>query len=264
MHRICVILAGLLTLTSPGMAFAEWPIGAEAARARGIELPLPFGLSWTHMEQDQPFKVTRLEVSAGGAPVPASIEKLTNEDRTDTLRLDAWVFPFLNIYLLAGRSDSESEGTATIPAGLFGPSSLMVPFKQRYKGDILGLGLTLAAGYRSFFATLDANYTETNIDISEDDAKAIVINPRLGWNGRYHGWQGALWVGAMYQDLQQTLVIETEFMGAPVTAIIEEQAAEPWNTVVGASWNINRRVQLLLEGGFGQRQQWLASLGYRF
>jgi hypothetical protein len=253
-----------LAMSSPLTAFAEIPIGADAAKARGIELPLPFGVTWSHLDQHQSLQVNRLDISSGGLPVPANMERVRNRDETDTLRVDMWLFPFLDLYAVAGRSRSVARGTATIPAGVFGPAPLDVPFEQRYKGDILGLGLTLAAGYKSFFATLDANYTETDIDISKEDAKATVITPRLGWTGQCPHWQGALWLGAMYQDLDQTLQVESEFNGAPVSVTIEEEAEEPWNYLVGASWAFKPYLTLIVEGGFGDREQWMSSLSYRF
>lgn len=60
------------------------------------------------------------------------------------------------------------------------------------------------------------------------------------------------------------MLAETEFMGTPATADIEEEAEEPWNALVGASWAFSRHVGLTLEGGFGKREQWMVQLGYRF
>ncbi len=259
-----LMLAASIAALNPGLLHAGWPIGAEAAKARGIELPLAFGLSLQYLDQSQPLTVSRSEFSADGSPFPATVDDLENQDRSQTLRLDGWLFPFLNLYLLGGQSQSVSEGTATIPPGVFGPQAMMVPFRQSYDGDILGLGFTLAAAHQQYFITLDLNYSETDIEISDDDAKATVISPRLGWTGSYRAWHGSLWLGAMYQDLKQTLEVDSDFNGSRVQAVIEQEAEQPWNTILGANWVINPHFWLALEGGFGKREQWIGSLGYRF
>ena len=91
-----------------------------------------------------------------------------------------------------------------------------------------------------------------------------MINQRIGWVGRAGPWQGALWIGGMFQDLKQTLDIQTTFMGIPVNAVIEERAAKPWNFVTGGSWHFNRHLSVAIEAGFGEREHWMASLGGRF
>lgn len=268
MKYLQVFMVALLGVATTTDVQAGLPIGGDEARARGLELPLPFGISWYHMDQEQPFKVNDLQVTAFGSPVPGvMIKDLENSDVSDNLRLDAWLFPFLDVYALLGKTDSKTTGTAVVPAGAFGPGSpaQMIPFAQKYHGDTLGLGITLVYGYQNLFASLDMNHTETDIDISSDDAKATVFNPRVGWNGQRGGFKGSLWLGAMYQDLKQTLEVNTTFNGIPVTAVVEQEAAEPLNYVVGGRWNIDPRFQITLEWGFGeQRDHWLANAGYRF
>lgn len=259
--RAVVASAGLVLA---GTVQAGLPIGAEQARARGVELPLPFGISLFHMDQEQPLKVNRLEVQAGGSNVPATIENLENEDESDNLRFDAWLFPFLDVYALVGKVDSSSKGTAVVPAGAFGPQEQRIAFQQDYDGDTLGLGMTLAYGHKNLFATLDINYTETDINISSEDATALVINPRVGWAGTQGGFKGAAWLGVMHQDLEQTLEVDTQFGGIPVTATVEEEAEEPLNYIVGGRWQIDRHWHATLELGFGEREHWMANFGYRF
>ncbi|MDE9500369.1 hypothetical protein KKJ22_21800, partial [Xenorhabdus bovienii] len=56
-----------------------------------------------------------------------------------------------------------------------------IPFELNFKGKTFGGGLTFAGGYNQFFATLDANYTRTNLDILDGDISAFVLTPRIGY-----------------------------------------------------------------------------------
>ena len=100
------------------------PIFGKEAREQGYVLPRPFGVSLGYMNQEQPFDVGALTVNGIDVKEPglAEIDEVDNQEDTLTLRFDAWIFPFFNVYGILGKTDGKAEGPLTInPEALFGP-----------------------------------------------------------------------------------------------------------------------------------------------
>lgn len=91
-----------------------------------------------------------------------------------------------------------------------------------------------------------------------------MVSSRIGWNGKLGGFAGVLWVGAMYQDIEQTLVLESDIGTSLVSVKIEQSVAEPWNYLIGGQWDINRSFAILAEYGFGERKSQMLNITYRF
>ena len=267
-------------------------LGAEA-RAQGYELPHPFGISLGYMYQTQPFDVHSIAFSIDDSPPVQFGDFLTMQnlkvvDESITLRFDTWILPFLNFYGILGQSIGQARGdlvTAAIEipplcditsiCDSFRPSLIPPKWQQptpvpttstpivlNYSGLTLGGGITLAGGYKDFFGVLDYNYTETDLDVASEDAIAKVLSTRIGWNGRIGEWSGSLWIGAMQQNIRQMLDIQVP--GLPFVVEVEQETASPVNYLMGGRWNITEEIELLLEGGVGERQQVFSSLSYRF
>ena len=137
-------------------------------------------------------------------------------------------------------------------------------FRIDYQADVTGLGTTLAGGYKDFFAMIDLNYTEADLDISSTDAEATVISARVGWNGQLGGFKGVLWVGAMYQDIAQVLELQLDLGNDTANVVIDQSTQVPTNFLIGGQWDINRSFSVLAELGLGDRQSQMLNLTYRF
>jgi hypothetical protein len=245
------------------------PIWGQAACQQGYVLPRPFGLSLGVMHQDQPFDVNAVTVNLGGLSSSdiASVSNVQNEETTVTLRADVWLMPFWNVYAIGGRTDGEAVGDLAINLGICAlPNACPNKFTLDYEADVIGVGTTVAGGYKDFFGMIDINRTKADLDISVTDAYATVISGRLGWNGKLGLFTGVLWVGAMYQDIAQELTLETR-VGSGNTllqVIIDQETAEPLNYVVGGQWDFTRSLSALFELGVGKRKSQMLNLTYRF
>jgi hypothetical protein len=96
------------------------PLFGDVARERGYELPLPFGVTANFMYIDTDFKVDSISIGLGGAP-PAEVSFLDfDEDRasakTTTMRFDAWLLPFLNVYGVVGYTWANSALDSRFPS----------------------------------------------------------------------------------------------------------------------------------------------------
>ena len=251
------------------------PIWGKDACARGYVLPRPLGVSLGYMHQEQPFDVNGIFVNGVDVKTPglAVVNEVQNEETTYTLRFDAWILPFWNIYGILGRTNGQAEGPLRLDlapvfpllCGLPGNTcDLDTTFKIDYEGDVTGWGTTLAGGYKDFFGMIDYNRTTTDLDISVTDAKATVISSRMGWNGKIGRFTGVLWVGAMYQDISQILDLPIDLGDNTLLVSIEQATQIPWNYVIGGQWDINRSLSLLVELGIHKRKSQMVNLTYRF
>ena len=251
------------------------PFLGRAACERGYVLPRPLGISLGYMHQDQPFDVGDVYVNGIDVKGPgvAVVDEVQNEESTVTLRFDAWILPFWNVYGILGRTDGRAEGPLQVNlepvfpilCGLPGNNCrLDTQFVIDYEADITGFGTTVAGGYKDFFGMIDANRTKADLDISTTDADATVVSARIGWNGKLGGFTGVLWVGAMYQDIEQTLDLQIDIGDDILNVSIEQATQVDYNYVIGGQWDINRSFSILAELGFGDRTSQMLNLTYRF
>ena len=269
------------------------PIWGKEAREQGYVLPHPFGLSLVGLHQNQPFEVTSIALNYSGSEYTfknISASNVTVSDSTANLRADVWLFPFFNMYVMAGKTDATANLNVDIDALIPNKTAtackaLELPFEKDnlnpldnngscllqssiptaldIKGDNLGVGMTVAGGYGDFFGMLDMNYTESDLNISKEKASTTVTSTRLGWNGAFGSMGGSLWVGAMHQDIKQTLDIILPIDGLSV--VVEQEASSPVNYLLGGRINFSQEWEMIIEtnAGFSDRQQFMLQLSYR-
>lgn len=87
------------------------PIWGDEARARGYDLPEPFGASYGYMNLRQDIIVDKIGFNSDkllGQSILSNILVETGHTRekneSHMLKLDAWVFPFMNIYGVYGKT----------------------------------------------------------------------------------------------------------------------------------------------------------------
>ena len=249
------------------------PLGKSLAA--GHELPLPLGISANvfFLEQDMEAQSTVISApTLGLQSSQADVGKIESRATSTTMKLDAWLLPFLNIYAVAGYVDGETTANDfSIPplANILPPGVNLPPsFPLAYNGPVYGGGVTLAAGYNQFFASVDANYTESDLDIGDSTIEAFVISPRVGITGELGGLSGSLYVGAMYQDVDENqngpASISLGGQSVPVHYDVISQAEDEWNYLVGANLKAGESWNYGIEVGFSKRTHVMATLNYRF
>jgi hypothetical protein len=263
--------------TRPAVPEEHWsslPFLGESARRAGYELPLPFGVSVIYNYVARDIEVTDVRIGIDGAPL-ASISKFANfkaRSKVDAavLRADAWILPFLDVYLLFGYIYNSSEThirvTVPRPGPLPGTREFTIKTKTELEGFIGGAGMTLAAGYRQLFVTADVNYSLTDLGF-DDRFRALIGSLRAGWNGRVGPVPLRLWAGVAYWGTKNTARATTEVPGIGSVRFEADQGPKhPVNPVVGASAALHRHVELFAEYGFtpGDVQFFAGGLTIRF
>jgi hypothetical protein len=232
------------------------PVGAAWAQERGIDLPRPFGAGVFLVTMSRDIEVTDVRVTLPGNE-PVSVGDVgTFAVRNDTLlaaaKLDAWILPVLDVYVLAGETwtDSRLDAAITVdPIGPRPPTIVEVTQDTDVGGPLLGAGATLVAGYGPWFVLVDGNYNYSWIDGLEGGLAAWFVSARTGWSGRtgWGAWRG--WVGAAYLATQRTLTVHRESALGTVVVEVDQRPVSPLTAQLGGSVGIGKRWEALVEVG---------------
>lgn len=284
----------------PAASHSVLPFLGDEARKRGYDLPEPFGVNINYMNIRQNINVDSINfngLSLGGHSLDNAFKiKVGNtreSSKTETLKLDAWLLPFMNIYGLVGYTDGHS--ISQIGVGVKGarkyhyPANLQnLDFKLDFKGTTYGIGTTLVGGVGNWFTAVDANYTQTQFDILDGSIDAFTVSPRVGYRfatpgvDTLHLPSGKLnvWVGSMYQDVQQEFKGSLNDLSMPSATLqrmvdlankdgngrfdVKQHLQSPWNVLVGAQYELTRNFNITSEIGFAERNSFFVAGEYRF
>lgn len=255
----------------------DWlPIWGKGAKDKGFDLPLPLGVGLTYSYIHQNMVVSDLVVE-GRSVHNLSFGDAATTTHTGVFRADLWVLPFLNIYGLVG----ETSGT-TDPVVVF-PNGHSIKSSVDYNRFSYGGGLTVAGGYKSFFLTVDANYTTGPIvstmkgQIGDKPIESLTVAPRLGIlisSGGKLG-TGSIWVGGMLLKATSEIHDSIDLRHHPLLAnilnrneldfSIHVEPKDPWNLVLGGNWQFNKRWSVTAEvGGVLDRFDVITAVMWRF
>lgn len=267
---------------SPQPHWSGLPIWGVEAAARGYQVPLPFGIGATVYSARQPVNINDLQLGRKDNP-PVSVKNFLVLNTVDTsqqnvsAKFDVLVFPFLDVYALVGYTTGSTNGLIQVPAS--NPLDLLpeeLQLNARFRGPTVGGGVTLQGGTKisespdlTVFAVADVNVTKTDLSFDNESLiahtrpKATVFSARLGLAGPVGPFtNGAFWIGAMYQHIQET--VAGNVANTDLQFIVIQSPQKPWNTLFGGLLEFSRNFGILLEGGLGGRKSILAGLGYRF
>jgi hypothetical protein len=255
-------------------AYPTFPLLAEEARKRGYELPLPFGVGAVYNYLERDIKVTDLRIGINGA-FPTSVSDFVNLGSRSHVnvglgRFDMFLFPFLDLYTLLGyvQNSSTTQGIVTVPRPGPIPGFRVFPFTAgtNIDGFVGGFGAALGAGYKQFFAALDANWAQT--DLGFDDAfRAVIASVRGGWNGKIGHVPVRLWTGVAYWD---TACTASSTVFVPNVGLVSFEADQgptnPWNMIFGGQVSVHKNFDLMVEYGtdYDRMQYVAAALTFRF
>jgi hypothetical protein len=242
------------------------PILGEEAEAKGHTLPRAFGLMPAFYHGRRHIGVSDSQVTIKRITIPAdrlTDIKVKSRELNWSMRLDAWLFPFLNIYGLLGYTREDAyAGIAVTPLNrlrtLLGKKPRdLVDLHLDLTGATYGAGFTLVGGYKKFFASYDSNYTISALrgDLPFDntlspDVKALLNSIRVGWRTQLAGYNLACWLGGTYWDTTNTIkgTPRVPVIG-PVKFRVREKTKDPWSAHIGTNVEVSESFQLVLDMG---------------
>ena len=247
----------------------------EEALARGHELPLPFGVSVIYNYVGRDISVTDVRIGVDGE-APRSVSEYLDLGSTSSvnaalLKVDAWLLPFVNVYLLGGylKNESISKGHVTLPrpGPIPGPPlefDSVIP--TTLEGFVLGAGTSVAAGYNTFMLMADINYSKTDIGF-DDNFRALVISTRAGWFGKLDSVPARFWLGGAYWDTKNVARSTVDVPGVGTINFEADQGPlNPWNAILGGSVVLRPEWEAVAEYGFNFDDVQFLAVGvtYRF
>ncbi len=225
-------------------------------------LPRPYGIGADVFTMHQDYAIDSLAFSLPGFSLPdPSIVKIKNRLVEEDLKLDAWVFPFLNVFAIYGHLDAQTDvnlSAVTIPQLPVSLGTLPI----RYNGSVYGGGLTLVAGGDHWFASVTGTWTRSSLSGDFDSSvKARTIQPKIGVvNGPFQFWVGAM---GLHTDEEHAGVIALPYLGNVPFAVKLKQAST-WSPSVGVHYEMDRFADVTLEFGGGDRRTTLLNVNLRF
>lgn len=238
------------------------PLGRSLAPDdKSLPLPCGIGVNYYYQRQGYDMKSLKLNPDIGSqfglVPSALNVKSRVNEVN---VKLDTWLFPFLNIFGIVGRVEQVTR-IRNIP---YPPIN---PLEYEDDGNLYGGGVTAVYGIKYVWASLTV--ADTYADLSKQDSwiQAFVLSPRIGvrvdtpWPGK----NLSVWVGGMYQQVDEKHTGSWDIPGiGPLQYDAKLSEKEPWNFLAGLSTDLWGRVGLEVEAGVGDREQVLTSLSYRF
>lgn len=164
------------------------PIWGKKVTEKGFNLPYSAGLGVNYLWQESDLIINNLMVGFNNGPM-YNIDELIRFDKALAtagalnFRPDVWVFPFLNVYGIFGRSSASTD----VGFGLWLPDSTSTPKEVANAGTVvefnagtIGIGMTPTIGVAGGFLALDMNVSWTDVPQLEKPTFVFVFGPRLG------------------------------------------------------------------------------------
>ncbi|PMM47970.1 hypothetical protein [Vibrio breoganii] len=287
------------------------PFFAQDVVNQGFSLPLPFGISIIYAESRQDMTITNLEAGMSFIPseqttVPIDAVTFDNNyshSKTPQLKLDAWIFPFMNVFATVGKVNGmahvefESDGSVANhvadnnrlcnpnigkPADFceafsnatgWGPKGLDVDLD----GWNYTIGATFAAGWRDYFLAIPVSVSYIDMKNAKAEELVISVSPRIGKQIPLKGTSSVdVYVGLSYLDSNLTINGQHYIKNPPeqlaglegehIDYKIEQENIDKWMGLVGASYNFNRSWAIQAEYGQNgsDKRQFVSSLTHRF
>jgi len=242
-----------------------FPFFGAGAEKRGYKLPYAIGVTPGFYYGRRHIKASNAKVAIANFTIPA--DKLTkikvkSREKNWSVRLDAWVFPFLSVYALGGYTRQYTEAAINVDLldrmrNRLGASRKEFSVKVNLTGITYGGGMTLVGGYKNYFAALDTNYTISALQGDlifgnrlSPDVRALLCSFRLGWRKLLGVSQLIIWVGETYWDTTNTIKGNPDIpVLGKVGFSLQESTVKPWSTHIGAHLEITQTLQFMVDMG---------------
>lgn len=175
-------------------------LGAQAVE-QGFDIPYPMGIMVNSFYGVQNMLIDNIQVGFNfqEREIPLTdISDLVDFETVEaqvysiTVRPDIWVFPFLDVYGILGKSFASTYVKLNSP--------VQIETTAELEGSTFGIGTTGAFGIGKYFTVLDGNWVWSDMDQFEEPVKTGTFSVRLGRSfpvGKNPESNVAFWAGAM-------------------------------------------------------------------
>ncbi len=254
--------------------YGLWPTATKEAIKRGHNLPLPFGISFNYLTMTRDIGVTSVRAGFNGRMNDLSdfVSVDTVVDVTNEIgRLDANIFPFLNVYVMAGsfKNESSVDMLLSVPNRSGGTTDVELKGSPSFDSTVYGGGLILSGGWKKFFGSYDVNFASTELGGAFDGRiETFIHSVRIGYRDEFAGGTAAVWLGASYWDTARTTKGSMTMPEGKNTLSfeIDQEPVNPETYSLGAMYEFNQHWQTQAEYRFNFKDAhiFMGGLSYRF
>jgi hypothetical protein len=181
-----------------------FPFLGQEAYKRGFDIPYPAGIMGNYVWMQQGILIDNMQLGlkTDDRDIPLTpvdfleFGKNVSTANSFNIRPDLWVLPFLNVYGLLGRGQSQTE------------VNLVVPFALKSIVDqsftTAGFGVMAAGGIGPVWFSVDANWTWNKPELLEKAVRVNVLGIRVGHTFTFKNKPQsniAVWAGGMRAEL---------------------------------------------------------------
>lgn len=245
-----------------------FPLLGEKARERGRELPPPFGVMVLTNWMDSDWKFTRalVDVSGGGTGVELDAAQNATMDlqvKTNGVKADLWVLPFLDVMAGFGTVDVDAQlGLRDIPLDINTRGDAIVP--MNFSGNYYSFGGVVAGAYQRLYAACDFSWLKTHLDgdasLSSDGFWTFTAAPKIGYNAGL----SQVYVGARFISKNENFRGTVALPSGNDLSFDVNVETKSWAGNFGIRTVMRQHWELLMESSIGQRYQITAGVGYRW
>ncbi len=228
------------------------PILGDKAVGAGFELPYSAGISAQYFWQQSDLILENMMIGFNGGEM-YNVDEIVrfNKARATasavTVRPDIWLFPFLNIYGILGKSQASTD----IGFGVWLPDGdnnytevLTAGSLVEFNATSFGLGMTPTIGIGGGFMALDMNVAWTDVPQLAKPAKTFIFGPRFGKNFKLENQKAVtVWVGGFRVHLSSetngSIALSEVFPDGTLGTRVDEgfEKVENAQNNVDAWWN---------------------------
>ena len=271
----------------------KFPLMAQRVVDLGYDLPLPYGIGLTYVDVKQDMLLDNLEVGFnGGAKEPfefVGFENANSESNSFQLKLDMWLFPFMNVFGLLGTVDGDApvdvllDGNGMLDqlgvscsgplpnplCALLEDQTITLPVKANFSGKTYGIGTLVAGGWNNWFVTLPISFTYADMDNQDTTGVSTTFAPRGGRTFNLRNWGNlSVYGGGNYLNTELSIdgTVTVPNSDLDINYTIDQENKDNWNLIFGGNWDFNKRLSLAAEynGFIGSRETIIVSFGARF
>ena len=253
------------------------PYYADEVRKLGFELPKTYGIGLIGLWQNA--DIDLFDVTVGGISVVEDIplidalgSKFSSNISSLQLRGDMWILPFLNLSVVGGNLQTDTDVTLRFTPTFQKIYKLktgedlpeFVEFPSSTTAQTLGFGLTTGLQYENLIFTASATYARALTNETESKINTLILLGMVGYDFGDLGMQ--VLTGVQYQKTDRIVLgrLYPADRADPVEFGIGIDIEETMfllgiNKDIGRNWNLNA-----FGGLNGTRSSFMAGFGYRW
>jgi hypothetical protein len=269
------------------------PFLGQKVISLGYDLPDPYGFAIIGSYVEQSLQISNLRVSTSGTaagPYVSVNDFVTfGQSAAEALdfeaKFDFWLFPFMNVFFVAGAMDGEANVPLTVGVegaldflGLGGvcpdnppiPSlrpdfcdeNVAITAQPKYDGTNWGVGTVLAGGWRHYFVAIPITYVYSDLSNLKDNISTLNVEVLIGrtFDSKHPKRQMELFIGGDYLDVEQEISnsivlplseVDPSLPDPEIFYQIHEVNTDKWNYIVGGNFQMNEHWSIQAQIGFG-------------